>query len=172
MSDDLRTVATFATPADAAIARNALEAAGVSAAIADELTLTADPFLSGALNFIKVQVRESDLERAAEVLGDRGLPIPVDMIGDAGHDDDDGPDEFPPEPPGERQIEFGYRAAIFGLVSCPVVLHLYSLVQILWAAARYPDLSPTASRRFWIALAIDLAMLTLAGLAVAGLLQL
>src|SRR5436190_13403223 len=113
MSDALRTVATFARPADAAIARNALEAAGIRAAIADELTLTADPFLSGALNYIKVQVREADLEEAAAVLAERGMPIPVDA-GDETDPGTDESDEFPPVTPGERLIEFSYRAAIFG----------------------------------------------------------
>jgi Putative prokaryotic signal transducing protein len=84
MADDLRTVATFATPINAALARNALADAGIDAAIADELTLTADPFLGGALGFIKVQVRQSDLERAADVLARRGEPIPADFEGN-GH---------------------------------------------------------------------------------------
>src|SRR6476469_5158899 len=120
MSDDLRTVATFATPSEAAVARNALEAAGVRATLADELTLTADPFLSGAVGYIKVQVRETDLERASEILGERGMPVAVDY-GDEADDEPDEGDDYPPVSQGERMVEFGYRAAIFGLVTCPGV---------------------------------------------------
>jgi Putative prokaryotic signal transducing protein len=170
MSDDLRTVATFATPAEAAVARNALEAAGVRAAIADELTLTADPFLSGAVGYIKVQVRETDLERAGEILGERGMPVAVDY-GDEADDEPDEGDDYPPVSQGERMVEFGYRAAIFGLVTCPGVLHVYSLVQVLWASTAY-DLPPAANRKCWIALVIDVVMLSLFALAIAGVMRL
>jgi hypothetical protein len=159
MNDDLRTVATFATfatPSDAAIARNTLEAAGIRAAIADELTLTADPFLSGAVGFIKIQVREADLERAAEVLAEHGAPNDLEP--------GDESDEFPPVSPGERLVEFAYRAALMGIIACPPLLHLYSLGLLIWVAAVYHDLPHRANRRFWIALAIDIAVLTTTGL--------
>src|SRR5436309_6708422 len=127
MSDDLRTVATYATPTDAAIARNALEVAGIWATVADELTLTADPLFSGAVGYIKVQVSEADLERAADVLADKGAPEEIEP-GDEG-------DEFPPMSPGERLIEFAYRSALMGIIACPPLLHVYSLALLLWAAA-------------------------------------
>src|SRR4051794_19353528 len=110
MSDELHTVARFASPAEAAIARNALEAAGIRAVVNDEYTLTTDPMLVGALNFIKVQVRESDLERAADVLAAESVPPAVlteaalaagePETADAGEADD----EIPWESEGERLV--------------------------------------------------------------------
>ena len=75
MPDDLRTVARYASVAEANIARNSLDAAGIPAWVADELTLTADPLFSGAVNYIKVQVRADDLERAPEALSEEAEPI-------------------------------------------------------------------------------------------------
>jgi Putative prokaryotic signal transducing protein len=170
MSDDLRTVARYARPAEAAIARNSLEAAGISAWIADELTLTADPFLSGAVNFIKVQVRAGDLERAVEVLAEVPGPVAPDAHehdGDPdGPDAGDGPDEFPPETPGQRRVRFAYRAALMGVLVCPPLLHIYWLVQLLVVAATHPDLGPRANRQFYIAFLIDLAVIATAALIV------
>jgi hypothetical protein len=158
MSDDLRTVARFATPTEAAVARNALEAAGIAATIADELTLTADPLFSGAVGYIKVQVRETDLERAAEVLADAGGSDELEP-GDEG-------DEFPPVSPGERLVEFAYRAALMGILACPPLLHLYSLGLLLWVGAVHGNLPPAANRKYWIALIVDLAVIGMATLLV------
>jgi len=169
MADDLRTVATFATPTDAALARNALADAGIDAAIADELTLTADPFLAGALGFIKVQVRASDLERAAEVLGRRGMPLPADFEGNGHAEPDEVHDDFPAVSAGERLVEFAYRAAVMGLLACPPVLHVYSLALLLWVGAVHHDLPPAANRKYWAALGIDVAVITIAALLVRGL---
>ena len=141
MFDDLRTVATFATPSDAAIARNALEAAGIRAAIADELTLTADPLFSGAVGYIKVQVREADLERAAQVLADPAAPDEIEPPEEG--------DEFPPVSTGERLVEFAYRSALMGIIACPPILHVYSLALLLWVGAVHGDLPPAANRKYW-----------------------
>jgi hypothetical protein len=169
MSDDLRTAATFATPTDAAIARNALEAAGIDAVIADELTLTADPFLSSAIGFIKVQVREADFERAATVLADHGPTAPADAADDLEPPAADGSDDFLPVSPGERSVEFAYRAAVMGIIACPPLLHVYSLGLLLWIAAVHGDLPPAANRRWWVAFAIDIAVLSVAALLVKGI---
>jgi hypothetical protein len=163
MQDDLRTVATFATPTDAAIVRNALEAAGIDAVIADELTLTADPLLSGAVGFIKIQVREADLERAAEVLANHGPPTAADSGDDPEPPASDGSDDFPPIMPGERLVEFAYRSAVMGIIACPPLLHVYSLGLLLWVAVVHGDLPSKANRRWWVAFAIDIAVLTVAG---------
>src|SRR5947209_3589975 len=136
MPDDLRTVARYASVAEAAIARNSLDAAGIPAWVADELTLTADPLFSGAVNYIKVQVRESDLERAAEVLAEVAEPIDPELAEQAGESEkrDSGPDDFLPETRGERLVQFAYRAALLGLLACPPMCHLYSLGLLLYVA--------------------------------------
>jgi hypothetical protein len=163
MSDDLRTVATFATPADAALARNALEGAGIRATVADELTLTTDPLLHGAVGYIKVQVRAADLARAAEVLADRG-PAAHEEPSENGDD----ADEYPPESEGERLVRYAYRAAVMGILACPPTLHLYSLYLLLRVAIKHGELPPAANRRFYTAFLIDLAVLTATALIIRG----
>jgi hypothetical protein len=164
MPDDLRTVARYASVTEAAIARNSLDAAGISAWVADELTLTADPLFSGAVNYVKVQVRESDLERAAQVLGEHAEPIDPQLAEQAGdpEEPDSGPDEFPSETSGERLVRFAYRAALIGLLACPPLCHLYSLGLLLYVAAFHGELPPAAHRHFYIALILDVLVVGLA----------
>ena len=77
-----------------------------------------------------------------------------------------GPDEFPPVSPGERLVEFAYRAALMGILACPPLLHVYSLVLLLWVGAVHDDLPPAANRRWWAALVIDLIVIGTAALLV------
>lgn len=156
MDNDLRTVATFASPMEAALARNTLEALGIDAVIADELTLTADPLLHGAIGYIKVQVRESDVERAVEILNDPSESVEPEPA--------EGSDEIPVDSAGERLVRFAYHSAIMGLIACPPIMHMYSLALLLWIGVKHPDLPPNANRKYWIALAIDLIVLAVAAL--------
>jgi hypothetical protein len=68
MARELVTVARFDIPANAHIARNALEEAGIKAVIQDEQLVAMDYLLSLAVGGIKVQVWEEDAERAIAVL--------------------------------------------------------------------------------------------------------
>jgi len=171
--DDLRTIARYASVAEAAIARNSLDAAGIPAWVADELTLTADPLFSGAVNYVKVQVRESDLERAAAVLAEEAEPIDPELAERAGESEepDFGPDEFPPETQGERLVRFAYRAALIGLLACPPLCHLYSLALLLYVAACHRDLPPAANRQYYVAFVLDLLVIGLAMYGVVALLS-
>lgn len=69
MSDRLVTVATFDLAPEAQAARNALEESGIRASLADEATVSMVWEIANALGGIKVQVQESDVERALKVLG-------------------------------------------------------------------------------------------------------
>jgi hypothetical protein len=170
MSDELHTVARFANPIEAALARNALEAAGIRAVVNDEYTLTTDPMLVGALNFIKVQVSAADRERAADVLAAESVP-PAELTEAAlaeaepeAADAIDGDDEIPVEPEGERLVRYAFRAAVMGLLACPPLLHIYSLVLLIRVAIFHNELPPAANRRFYAALLLDLAVLATAAL--------
>lgn len=75
----LVTIATFGEAPQAHLARNALEAAGIQAAIADESLIGMDWLMSNAIGGVKVQVREEDAERAVAVLEESlGNTDPVD----------------------------------------------------------------------------------------------
>ena len=68
MSDRMTVVAAFDTPVKAEIARLALDRAGIPAVIEDSEIVAMDWLLANAVGGIKVKVRETDADRAAEVL--------------------------------------------------------------------------------------------------------
>lgn len=70
MSYDLVTVATYGNMVAAHAARSRLEAAGIRAFVAGENAASALSYVGPALGGVKLQVGESDLERAAELLAE------------------------------------------------------------------------------------------------------
>lgn len=73
MPGNLKTLATFATPIEADMVRNQLEASGVQAFLADDQTVGWLWHLGAPLG-VKVQVAESDLPRALKILEDLRRP--------------------------------------------------------------------------------------------------
>jgi hypothetical protein len=71
MDEPLTTVGVFSTPVEAELARNQLEEQGIPAVIMDAEAVGMLFHASGALGGVKVQVVESDAERARAVLADR-----------------------------------------------------------------------------------------------------
>src|SRR5262245_35595910 len=68
MGRRLVTIATFDQPAQARLAKNALDEEGIQNAISDENLVAMDWLLSNAVGGVKVQVWEEDAERAVAVL--------------------------------------------------------------------------------------------------------
>ena len=68
MAGKLVTVATFENATQAQVARNALEAEGIRAALGDEMTVDLFWNLSNAIGGVKVQVLEENADRAVEIL--------------------------------------------------------------------------------------------------------
>jgi len=68
MSDDLVTIASFINTTDAYLCRMALEAEGIDSFIIDEHTASISPFHSAIIGGVRVMVRGSDAEAAAEIL--------------------------------------------------------------------------------------------------------
>jgi hypothetical protein len=68
MVERLITIVTFSQPIMAELARTRLEAAGIYCFIVDEHIVMAQPFYSPAVGGIKLQVWESDVRRALEIL--------------------------------------------------------------------------------------------------------
>lgn len=142
MAGRLVTIATFDQPPKARLAQNALEAAGIKAAVADETTVAMDWLLGAAVGWVKVQVLEEDADRAVAVLEEAlGPSDPVDAKALAAEAEAAEPEEGsepPPapvqrddeaEPPPSERDEYARRfflAAIFGLA-----------VPLLWFYAVY-----------------------------------
>ena len=66
------TVLTFTFPHEVAIIRGRLESEGIFCFVQDELTIQVQPFYSNAIGGVKLQVRESDLDRTIEILKETG----------------------------------------------------------------------------------------------------
>lgn len=79
MPEKLVTLTTFSSPVEAQMAKNLLEAHGIVAYLADEETVGMYWLLGNAIGGVKLQVADSDLERAADTLetrGQRNAPVP------------------------------------------------------------------------------------------------
>ena len=121
---DLRTVAHYSTAAEAVLARNRLLDAGIQAAVADEFMATADPLLNGAIDFVKVQVRADEFDRAAALL-DLDAPA-VDDADAADPTPHEADEEFPlnrrvRHSSARRRVEAGQASSIQLVVYTPVV---------------------------------------------------
>src|SRR5438132_290590 len=115
MNEKLVSAETFSDPKQADVARQRLEAAGIPVYLNGALATgpITGPGADGTA--IKLEVREEDLERARELL----------TAGPA----DEGEDEeepYDPESP-ENLALHAWRAALIGLITLPLILHVYSL---------------------------------------------
>ena len=72
MTEHYVTIRTFIYPHDAYIIKGRLEAEGIEAFLKDEMTVQVDNFYSNALGGVKLQVKESDIDRATEILEEAG----------------------------------------------------------------------------------------------------
>lgn len=70
MDRRMTTIASFDLAPQAQLAKNALDAAGIPAVVADSEIVAMDWLISNAVGGVKVQVWEEDAERAAAVLAE------------------------------------------------------------------------------------------------------
>lgn len=83
MEKEFYTIGAFSYPADVQIIKGKLESEGISVFLKDENTLNSDPLLSDAIGGVKLQVYNTDKERAIAIydeirnyaIGDDGNPI-------------------------------------------------------------------------------------------------
>lgn len=155
MGKRLVTIATFDQPAQARLAKNALDEEGIQSAISDENLVAMDWLLSNAVGGVKVQVWEEDADRAVAVLerrfGEHGEGLgtavsPAELAAAAeAAPPDEGEEPPPPADPGESDVipppsereEYARRlvfTSIIGLVFPPVAAYaVYLLLNALFA---------------------------------------
>lgn len=143
MSDDFVTVATLNTPTEASLVRNMFDAEGIRVFLSDKEAVGMAWYLGYALGGIKVQVAESDVERAFEILDDHE-PVTITEDDwkiaesfDAESEDEEAKwgegeeenslDESEADPATEidELVDRAYKTAFFGLLFFP--LQFYSL---------------------------------------------
>ncbi|PXY03074.1 hypothetical protein DF185_03005 [Marinifilum breve] len=71
--EKLKTIVSFDLPHEAHFAKTKLESEGIKVYLKDELTVQVDNFISNAIGGVKLQVFESDLKRASEILMKAGF---------------------------------------------------------------------------------------------------
>jgi hypothetical protein len=71
--DNFVTVATFTYPSEMAVVRAKLESEGIDYFVKDELTVQVYNFYSNAIGGIRLEVRESDFQKARHILIDSGF---------------------------------------------------------------------------------------------------
>jgi hypothetical protein len=72
--------------------------------------------------------------------------------------------EVESDPEVERMITRAWRAAVIGLVFCPVILHFYSLWILVGAAGSFSNFSHESRRWFYAAIVLDVFVLFVVGL--------
>jgi hypothetical protein len=74
--DQYITVLTFTYPHELNIAKGRLQSEGIACNIKDGFTTEVNPFYSNAIGGVKLQVKESDKDRALEILKEGGFILP------------------------------------------------------------------------------------------------
>jgi hypothetical protein len=177
MANELVTVYSSFSVEEAHVIKNRLEAEGIKAYLADEITTGFVWHLGNAIGGVKVQVAEPDAERAASILESTGerdeLPpadhyLPTTEESECGEEiklrqEDAGPQEedAASESPGDALVTRAWRAAIIGLVLFPPMLHLFSLYQLSKLENPDKELSPSAQRLMTITQIIDWSVIIL-----------
>lgn len=139
MSGELVTVATYNTSYEASMAKNCLQAAGVRAILADDITVGMAWHLGNALGGVKLQVQAEDAERAeqilAEVRPETGVETDVAEGGEVDEHEAEGRPEFMPEEPSrppsnwrEENARRAVRCALLGLLLWPLQLYAFWLL--------------------------------------------
>jgi hypothetical protein len=70
---ELVTIQTYTYPQDMAIVRSLLESEGIETFVLDEVISQVNPFYANAVGGIKLQVESRDVQKAMEVLQEKGF---------------------------------------------------------------------------------------------------
>ncbi len=176
---ELVTVGVFSTPEEAHLCKNRLQAEGIDAQLIDAETVGMAWYYGNALGGVKVQVRAEQVEEAQRVL-ECEEPVTAEdtavedsPLSDECWEEDrlkashvEEPTET--ESPADASADRAFRAAVFGMIALPPLLHLYSLYLLVRLDFSELPLGPRAARRVRIAWVIDVVFISLAMLLFAG----
>lgn len=174
MPNNLVTLATFHTPVTAGFVKNLLQSEGVPAYLADETTSVMLWHLSIAIGWVKLQVADTDVSRATEVL--EVCQQAVRDLGEQAFADEaltsaaeDGVADIPPDAapidelddPGlirtEELAARALRSAVLGM--CSLLFAIWALLLIGFLTFSRSELTAKASRKLWLAFAITIGVL-------------
>ena len=127
--------------AEAEVIRSFLQSHDIETLIPDEHTARNMHYLTPMLGFVRIQVQESNLAIAQELLKKMRITLA---------------EEHPHEPFAHTEIGDGMalrasRSAIFGLLMLPLILNLYSIFMMWQCLQKNVALSPKGKRHFVVA---------------------
>ncbi len=169
MEDKLVTVGTYDMPTEAHLAKGLLEANGLTAFLADELTVGVAWHLSNAIGGIKLQVAESDVELATGILAAREDSSIEAEVGFADLPEVEESESEPLSSEADKTLDRAVRAALLGFLLLPLQLYsLWLLGRLLFSSQK---VSPHKRRRIRLAVLLNLPMLAILGVAFLWLVQ-
>lgn len=163
MAGKLVIVARFPTPVAAKLAQNLLDDEGITSSLEGENIVGTAWYLGNAVGDVKVLVDEEDAVRAEDVLNAQnnewGSTATDSRSHDSGLEDDEGP--VPELPECDQAIERAFRAAVFGMLFFPPLLHFYSIRCLLGAVNLPGELNPRLRWKLATAWLIDIVFVIL-----------
>jgi len=161
MSEELETVATFATPGEARFARNRLRNAGIDAILVGDDAGTGDEENAAG---IALQVPAGDVLEARICLAD--IESDSEQITTTPHafcrppyQYDGEEDDEPPPTPRERNAERAFIGAAFGILFFPIQFYVaYLLLQVVFSNEA---IRPRYQRRAAFAVVLNLPVMLL-----------
>jgi hypothetical protein len=164
MLDRLVTVATFDDSIRAALARNHLEAEGISVVLNDELTVATDWSLSTAVGGIKLQVPALQVEHAeyllavlAEARADVS-DVHFTTTAETAHElAEEREAQREEENPSNQLADRAFRAAVGGFLFFP--LHFYVWLLLLSLLGETERVSPNRRWKVWGAVFLNLPVI-------------
>jgi hypothetical protein len=163
MSADLVTIATFAEPAEATLARGVLQQEGIPCYLEGEEVIAALWLLGNATGGVKLQVPREHAERAVAILEDAAPqheepgtaePEPADFEAEAADDAEAG--EARETDPGDALAVRAFRAAVLGIFILPPLVSLYSMWLLLRLSRNEKPLSTLGTWKYSLAWAVNL----------------
>lgn len=154
MNNQLITVATFSTPIEGTLAKHQLEAHGIQAYLRDEATANMAWHLTVAIGWIKLQVVESDVERAMAILAQENQST-EELLSE-----DDDEEIIERLSSADQMVEQAFRTAIIGLLFFPLQLYsLWLLIRLLVSPRLKRRISAKRYWKIFVAIAIDIIFL-------------
>jgi hypothetical protein len=150
MPEPMVTLVSFSDPFRAEAARARLEAAGIPVLLQGEESVNAFSGLGAGFTSIKLEVPQDEVERAHNILA-----APQERSTEFTADQPEEEDPAPEPESAEGTAIRAWRAALFGMFTLPLLLHIYSFWLVLKAILNDETLSPVGTRHLYGALAID-----------------
>lgn len=165
MRNKLVTIATFVNSLEASMAQQILQAENIPAFIMDDTTVSWAWHLSTAVGWIKLKVRQSDLDEAIDILTAYQIEVSSTVQEELAEEnqtltdnlDKDNQDENAHISTCDRLLNYAFRAAIIGLFGFPLVLlQLYSLSVLIYLIFKNLDFAIDHAGKFLFTLMLNL----------------